>query len=129
VQQIRVLLASPPGVLRTVIEHAVSAQSDMRLVGEYDGHDSHASTLSKTITELPGSDRPDVVVVERADEWSVRLLDDLLYEHPRLAVLAVTDGGREAHLRVLRPHDEMFADVSPMGIVDAIRESRRPEMT
>ena len=116
-QQIRVLLASPPGVLRKVIEHAVSAQSDMRLVGEYDGRDSHARTLSKTITELSASDRPDVVVVERA------------YEHPRLAVLAVTGGGREAHLRVLRPYEESFADVSPLGIVAAIRESGRPERT
>ena len=128
-QQIRVLLASPPGVLRKVIEHAVSAQSDMRLVGEHDGRDSHARTLSKTIAELSASDSPDVVVVESADEWSMRLLDGLLYEHPRLAVLAVTGGGREAHLRVLRPHDESFADVSPMGIVAAIRESRRPERT
>jgi hypothetical protein len=129
VQQIRVLLASPPGVLRNVIEHAVAAQSDMRLVGEYEGRDSHAKTLSTKITELSASDRPDVVVVEREDERSVRLLEGLLYEHPWLAVLAVTGGGREAHLRVLRPHDETFDDVSPMGIVAAIRESRRPEMT
>jgi hypothetical protein len=129
VQQIRVLLANPPGVLRTVIEHAVSAQSDMRLVGDHEGRDAHATTLSNRIAELAERDGPDVVVVERADAWSVQSLDGLLYEYPRLAVLAVTGGGREAHLRVLRPHDEMFADVSPMGIVAAIRESRRPERT
>ncbi|MBK5188748.1 MAG: hypothetical protein JJD97_10935 [Gemmatimonadaceae bacterium] len=128
-QRIRVLLASPPGMLRDIIEKAVTAQSDMRLVGEIDVRDANANVISTVVAASLAPDVPDVVIVDRVDERSMRLLDGLLYDHPRLAVIAVTRDGRGAHLRVLRPHDEVIGDVSPMGLVAAIRESRRPEMT
>lgn len=115
-------------MLRDIIESAVSAQSDMTLVGEINGRDANVNAISTVIASL-ATDAPDVVIVDRADEGSMQALDGLLYDHPGLAVITVTRDGRGAHLRVLRPYDVDIGDVSPVGLVTAIRESRRPEVT
>ena len=128
-QQIRVLLASPPGMLRDIVESAVTAESDMRLVGDFGGREESSLGIASLIAEAVEAQAPDVVIVDRVDGRSMRLLDGLLYDHPRLAVLAVTRDGRGALLRVMRPHDEVIRDVSPAGLVAAIRRSRRPEIT
>ena len=126
------LLASKPGVLRDIIGTAIAAENDMRLVdgiGKIDARAMDLERIARTLATAPAAESPDVVIVDRVDERSLRLLDGMLYDHPRIAVLAVTRDGRGAYLRVLRPHDEMIADVSPSGLIAAIRESRRLEMT
>ena len=119
-------------MLRDIIETAIAAESDMQLVGglgDVDARTLNAARVATILAAAPAAEPPDVVIVDRVDERSMRSLDGLLYDHPRLAVLAVTRDGRGAHLRVLRPHDEMIADVSPSGLIAAIRESRSPEVT
>src|SRR6185437_9250038 len=86
VQQIRVLLASPPGMLRDIVESAVTAESDMRLVGDFGGREESSLGIASLIAEAVEAQAPDVVIVDRVDGRSMRLLDGLLYDHPRLAV-------------------------------------------
>jgi hypothetical protein len=119
-------------MLRDIIETAISAQDDMQLVGWLDdvgGDAMSAKSISEMIHAASASGAPDVVVVDRVDERSIPLLDEVLFDHPRLAVLAVTRDGRCAHMRMLRPLDEVVDRVSPTGLIAAIRRSRRPEMT
>lgn len=65
--------------------------------------------------------RPNVVVLGVRE---ARLPDDcrsLLEAFPRVRVLAVVDDGRRAFVYELRPQETALGEVSPEGLLDAIR--------
>jgi hypothetical protein len=96
-------------MLRDIVEEAVRLQPDMELVDRGDEHDLSraikAGRVAVAIVAESGTDSPGH--------------GELLIEHPRLRLLVVGDGGREAHL--LEFQRIPVADVSPRGLVGAIR--------
>ena len=88
-------------MLGEIIENVVSAQPDMEVVGNLDGRTS--------LTEAAANLGVDVVIVE------------LVTSHPQIKVLAVAGDGRGAFLYELRPQTSSLGEVSPQGLVDAIR--------
>jgi len=47
--------------------------------------------------------------------------EELVTSHPQIKVLAVAGDGRGAFLYELRPQTSSLGEVSPQGLVDAIR--------
>ena len=117
--RIRILLAEMPRMLREIVESAVSPQPDMQIVG---------STPARVVA--PGAAPPrmvdadaDVVIVGLARAEEARAYDPVLFQRPHLRILAITGDGRGAFLYELRPQAVPIGDVSPQGLVDAIRAS------
>jgi hypothetical protein len=97
-------------MLREIVEDPIRSQPDMKLIDSGDRHD-----LPMAIKRA----RADVVIVaEREGDDSVSH-DQILLENPRLMVLVVSRNGREADLLQFRRIP--VAEVSPQGLVDAIR--------
>ena len=116
-RQIRILLAEMPRMLRDIVESAVSTQDDMQVVGADAARDELDAEVRRT--------QPDVVIVALPRDDGAGAYDALLYERPRLKLLAVTGDGRGAFLYELRPHSAPIPDVSPGGLVAAIRAATR----
>lgn len=108
-------------MMREIVETTVRSQSDMQVVATVEAGDTIADAVARSGADVA------IVGVERGAE--PHLCDDLLYRHPRLHLLAVTDDGRGALLCVLRPHHLPVGDVSPTGLIDAIRASVRAQAT
>jgi hypothetical protein len=104
-----VLLGEIPPLLRDVVRGAVALQSDMILV---------------ELPARPGSPTPaDLVIValpakEEADECA-----RLLYADPLIKVLAIEITGGQGSLYELQPKRASLGELSPEGLVQAIRRS------
>jgi hypothetical protein len=108
--QIRILCGEMPRMLRQIVEDAVMSQSDMKLVDSGEGHD-FAMAIKREHADV-------VIVSKRAVDDPMSYLQFLL-ENPRLKVLVIKREGREAQLLEFRQIP--VAEVSPQGLVDAIR--------
>lgn len=106
-------------MMREIVTTTLGAQPDMHVVATVEAEDTLADAVVRT--------QADVVVVGLAPNASPTTYDDLLYQHPRLRVLMVTDDGRGALLSALRPQQVAIDDVSPAGLVEAIRASANAE--
>jgi hypothetical protein len=107
---IRILFGEMPRMLREIVEDSIRSQPDMKLIDSGDRHD-----LPLAIKRA----RADVVIVaERGVDDSVSH-EQILLENPRLMVLVVSRNGRKATLWQFRRIP--VAEVSPQGLVDAIR--------
>jgi len=115
VERIRILLAEVPRMLREIIESAIAGQSDMRIVGAIDTRDRVTAALDRTPA--------DVVIVGLRGSETTATLDSVLYDRPRLKLLAIGAHGRSSFLYELRPYSVPLGDMSPGGLVDAIRAS------
>lgn len=114
---IRVLLAGLPRIMREIVEHALVEAPDMEVVGRLDAIGELSGTLHHT--------QPDVLVVGLDDESHATKLDRYLYEMPRLACLAIAGDARRAFLYEMHPRAKPLGDVSPAGLVQAIRSLQR----
>src|SRR6185503_18399021 len=81
VDRIRVLLAELPRMLREIIESVIAGQHDMSIVGAVDTRDRVADALGLTPA--------DVVIVGLRPGESTAALDAVLFEQPRLKLLAI----------------------------------------
>jgi hypothetical protein len=108
--QIRILCGEMPRMLRQIVEDAVMSQSDMKLVDSGEGHD-FAMAIKREHADV-------VIVSKRAVDDPMSYLQFLL-ENPGLKVLVIKREGREAQLLEFRQIP--VAEVSPQGLVDAIR--------
>jgi len=113
------VLAEMPRMMREIVETTVGSEPDMHVVAALEADDSLAEVVARA--------RADVVILALDAGEELRAYDALLYRHPRLHLLAVTEDGRGAVISELRPHHALLADVSPAGLVDAIRASARAE--
>ena len=104
-------------MLREVIGSAISTASDMAIVGTIDDGESLTASLDRADA--------DVLIIGTADEAAARALEPLLYERPRLTLLTVANDGRSTTVHALRPYRGVLSDVSPLGLIDAIRVSAR----
>ena len=104
-------------MLREILTAAFEEQNVVQLVGQCATH-----------AELPGLiDRvqPDVVVAG-CDESEVEVLGRQLVEsHPWLTLLAVTGDGRCCILFRLTPSVTRLGELSPAGLIDAVRASQQ----
>jgi hypothetical protein len=101
-------------MLRSIIEGAVAAQPDMRVI-EYSEDSSLAETIERTHADvLIVNERPD-----RPETW----FRSFLVTHPWLKVCVLTQDGRNATLLEFRR--DRLADASPTTLIDAIRTALR----
>ncbi|GJG89711.1 hypothetical protein tb265_48920 [Gemmatimonadetes bacterium T265] len=99
-----------------IVERAARAAPDVELVGPaLPG--APAGALASAVART----RADVAIVALSDAAAVAAYGGLLYAHPRLRLLAVTDGGRGAVLYELRPHAVPLGELSAGGLLDAVR--------
>jgi DNA-binding NarL/FixJ family response regulator len=100
-------------MLREIIESVVAGQSDMSIVGSLPTREPVIAALEKTPA--------DVVIVGLRKAETAADLTPLLYERPRLKLLAISGDGGTTTIYELRPYSTALFDVSPTGLVDAIR--------
>ena len=100
-------------MLCDIISEALTGQPDIEVVGGCDER--------MDLARASAAEDTDVIVLGLQDaefpEAGVRLFD----AHPQLHVLGVAADGRRAFLYELRPHRTALGEVSPQGLVDAIR--------
>jgi DNA-binding NarL/FixJ family response regulator len=121
VQPIRIVLADMPRKLHDIIEVLVAPHADLRIVARHVGRDSLPFVVSTTGAE--------VVIVGLYGTESPNALDELLYECPKIKVLATTSDGRGTYVRELRPNEIALGDLSPQNLLDAIRAVHPPPET
>jgi DNA-binding NarL/FixJ family response regulator len=114
-KRVRILIGEMPQMLRDIVEDTVRLQPDMELVNWRGGRD-FATAVKRGQAE--------VVIVGGRGQEGPAAHERLLLEDPRLKVLVVSEDGRAAHLLELR--QVPIAEVSPQGLVDAIREAVAP---
>jgi hypothetical protein len=114
---IRVLLAALPRFMREIVQHALGDAPDIEVVGIVDAFDELAGALTRV--------QPDVLVVGLGDESDAPRLDPFLYAMPRLTCLAIAGDARRAFLSELQPRAKPLGNVSPVGLVQAIRSTLR----
>jgi len=102
-------------MLREMLESAVGEAEDMSVVGTVDDATQLAASVARTDA--------DVLVVGVGDDGAA--LERILYDRPRLILLAIGGNGRSTDLHELRPHQVALGDVSPGQLVEAIRVSAR----
>jgi hypothetical protein len=62
-----------------------------------------------------------VVVISEAHMEELGSYRDLLYRRPRLRVVALTAGGRQARVHELQPHVTTIVELSPAHLIAAIQ--------
>jgi hypothetical protein len=111
-----------PRLLREVVEHAVRAQPDLDLVrGETDGAQPVGCDELRDAVTAAGAQ---VAIVGLSSDAMTAMYDDVLFEIPRLRLLAVTGDGRGAIAYELRPHVTPLGDASADTLLRAIRGVR-----
>ena len=115
--EIRLLFASLPTMLSEIVRDAVEAQPDMEILYE-----------ARTLAELEGArwGRADVIVVAAEQGALPAECTRLMYERPHTRTLSISPDGRLTALWRLLPHGVTMEDVSPEGLVAAIRDLSPP---
>jgi hypothetical protein len=102
-----------PRMLRDIITQTVSHEPDMVLVGEH--------TERTDLVSAARASQADVVVVGVSDAELPAQCEALFMMSPGIRVLGITGDGRRAFLWELRPNRTPLGEVSPEGLVEAIR--------
>jgi DNA-binding NarL/FixJ family response regulator len=108
-------------MLSDIIKEVVAGQPDMEIVGEREDRGSLVMAAAET--------RADVVLLGLHDSELPTICEDLVVAHPKSKILAVTLDGRRAFLYELRPQTSALGEISPQGLVDAIRAAVRAPIT
>ena len=116
---IRILLTGLTIAVADALEHILNSQGDMEVIGHLD--DPLEILLAAT---LEGAD---VVILGLDQEELPGIASHLLSERPGLRILAVSPDGRRAFLFELRPQVVPLGELSPEGLVDAIRTVMRAD--
>jgi DNA-binding NarL/FixJ family response regulator len=111
--RIRILLVELPRILRDIISDVVAQERDMEVVRVLETRDA----LLTAVQESPA----DVVILGLADTALPEVCDELVGAHPQMKVLAVAGDGRGVFLHELRPQTLSLGEVSPQGLIDAVR--------
>jgi len=102
-------------MLGGIVTDIVTSQSDMEVVGDLPDR----SGLQATV----GDAAVDVVVLGLLDTDLPSDCIALFSAHPSIRMLGVVGDGRRAFLYELRPQRFPLGEVSPNGLVDAIRRT------
>ena len=111
---IRIVLASLSVMLTEIVREVLEKAPDLEIVGVVSSLDELDSAL--TVHQA------DVVIAGVAGPNGGRF-DALLRAHPNVRVFSLEANGRETVLYELRPKSVPLGNVSPEGLIDAIRAS------
>jgi DNA-binding NarL/FixJ family response regulator len=100
-------------MLSEVVKSAFESQPDIEVVEETQG-------LGR-VEESVRRSRPDIVIVADSRNKLPKECLHLMYEHVRLKVLVVTPDGLSASIHRLAPVGTVIDDVSPQGLLEAVR--------
>ena len=115
---IRIVLGDMPRLLHDIVVERLSNEGDMEIVGE-GSREEEMERLARS----PGTD----VIVEAGDEDEPRGLGGrLLQERSRIKLVVLAADGRKAFLYRLTPERIALGQVSPQGLVAAIRAAVEP---
>ena len=114
---IGILLGEMPRMLQDVVGNIVGVEPDLHVIA--DGVEPAA------LVDRVERDRPDVVVLWAQSATPPALCDELLGRFPRLAVVALEDGGQRASMYVMRPARVPLSEMSRTQLVTAIRLAAR----
>ena len=115
-KRIRILLSEMAPMLLDIVANIVAAQPDMDIV---EGVESETDLLKA----VEFSDA-DVVILSRRTPVQGEF-DGLLHSRSCLKVIEIEGEGRCGSLYELRPHRVPLGEMSPAGLLDAIRISVR----
>jgi DNA-binding NarL/FixJ family response regulator len=116
VRRTRILLVALPPMLSDIVADTIGSQTDMEVVGEL----PTAAELQAGVSEAVA----DIVIIGLDDLDLPSECLGLFDAYPSIRVLGVSIDGRSASLYELRPHRLPLGEVSPDGLVQAIREAR-----
>ena len=109
--RIRVVIANMPRLLHDIVHSVLSAESDIEI--------DAASLASREIPAATALREVDVVIVAEPELADMNY-ESLLYQHPRLRLVAIAGDGRAADLYELRPCRISLGELSPRTLVDAV---------
>ena len=111
--RIRILLTGLPDAVADALELSLEPQSDMEVIGHFS--DPIEVLLAAT------QDGADVVILGLEHDELPGIASHMLSERPQLRILAVSPDGRRAFVYKLSPQVVPLGELSPEGLVEAIR--------
>jgi hypothetical protein len=111
----RLVFIALPTLLAEIIERAVDAEPDLRVLGSFP--DCAAAT------RILGRRRVDAVVL--SGTWSGLEASAILATWPNTQVLAIATGGTSSTLVELVPRASELGDVGAPALLEALRSRRR----
>ena len=105
-------------MLCDIIKEVVTSEPDLQIVGQLAARVDLAGAVDQT--------RADVVVVGLRDHELPGDCLALFHSHPRTRLLGIAADGRRAFLYELRPQRTPLGEVSPAGLIEAIRGAGAP---
>ena len=112
---VRVALVNLPRMLHEIIREVVSAEEDMRIVGDF----ADWVQLDGAMEQC----RPDFLIT--GDDRPPLTIHQLLEAHRDLRVLTVSLDGRNAVLCEVEPHRVPLGEASPQKLLNVMRASAR----
>ncbi|HKP27922.1 MAG TPA: hypothetical protein VJU15_00870 [Gemmatimonadales bacterium] len=116
-ERVHVVLAGLPRMLAEIVRRVLGEAQDLDVVDLSLSSDGLADSLAYH--------EADVLVTGLRPNQSIERFASLLRSHPSLRIFALEGDGRRAILYELQPHTVPLGDVSPEGLIDAIRSTVR----
>jgi DNA-binding transcriptional LysR family regulator len=108
--RVRVLIAAMPPLLTDVVKGLVCLHPELDVIDDASGD----------VVEAVASHEADAVLTAASVCRAPEVTERLLYAHPRLRLLVLSQDGRVAHLYRLLPHEVRIDDVSMHELIHAI---------
>jgi DNA-binding NarL/FixJ family response regulator len=102
-----------PRLLRQILEGAVASQPDVTVIRHVRPSENLAAAAKRV--------RADIVILGEAQEGAEGAPWEVLDKEPRLKLLVISSDGHRATRYELRPHQVLIDDLSPEGLIDAVR--------
>lgn len=116
---IRILVVGLPQMQKEIVCSLLDKEGDLVLVDCVDD--------DRGVSEMIRATETDVLVRVSPESALREVAGGLLEEHPRLRIVALTPNGSSAFRVDLRPHVAKIHEVSPEGLMEAIRGIPRPD--
>jgi DNA-binding NarL/FixJ family response regulator len=114
-----VLIADLSGILADIVTQLIEAQPDLALVGSV--------PRGENVLAAVGAARPHVVVLGLDTPELPAAGLELLRAFPAMRLLCVTRNGRSGLACELRPHQVVLNNLSPDGLLKAVRAAGAAE--
>lgn len=113
-RQIRVMVQGTPGLLRDIVCDVLREQADMHVLTEprFQRPRSH---------RLPNP--PDVVVAFTAGDDELQRASELLCRWPLASILLMNTSANRSALYEFRLHPTVLGELSPEGVISAVRRA------
>jgi len=113
VERIRIMVASVPGMLGEILQHAIGRSADMATIATLTADEDPRSAAVRT--------KPHVVVVGGTPDPQDDVVTALLRALPGGCVVALSGDGRTAVLHRVRARPLTLEDASPEELLEVVR--------